>query len=850
MSMSNGKTKRNKKGSLLSTAAVSPMVQAVPKEVPTVPISPASSASSITRSSNQPPLKYIGGQDVAPTPVPEPSLVSSMADLVHEVIPQGQANVAAQTEPIHFVDVKKCEYMHNGSLKIGYVIVIGLARGYQIWLKADSGNCIEVVSERKMALRVGHLLPFTVEGVEDDYADKRPIFARVDENPDDRKCRFKVFFLSLKTGSNVAEKMFKDPVLDMASSTKAFIVGFADSLTICHPGNFSEVLHIPTQPSYDPTFATHFALSDCFLAFVDKTLNKQVQSVGGVVLGEDASYSGQLMNAAKSITKTVSSIGESLVNSITSGGNKSSPSGSDLGVVTVVDVAAIIAADSKAPYLKYAIAHFVAHEGPIGYLAFGQGGEILLTCTQSATSFHLFGLHPHVGMTALGSVEHLYTLYRGNTAARVINCAFSDDNRWLTISTNHGTTHLFAISSHGGPISLRTHGGRQVNKESRFERTAGLTSTQVTRNINHYAPVKPGQAVFGSSTYYKEHPSIAHTPLFKTTLNPRFNLNNVPVGLYSVAKIRARVFSTEGLTAWASDNNPVSIANSKPSPRGNAHNGAIESNRRISAVFTNILNDYSDHPTLCILNADGVLTAYNIQVRQERTNSTSSTSSLSMGTDLSPSPASANPVSRSNVHEVNIRVKAIAANQWFLHRGRDAANVDPPLAANNLLIGYAQPDAVKEVQTSKVADYCLQHIEVDTYSAPHRRLWMGPQFMFCVYADSEHASAPLFNPNDTHSKPSYATASKRCPVLLEKSTDYPTLGNGFTVDSSSRIVCGSWSSEYDMRASIDPRVKETLEDAMRDLEFDDLNTSSDGLARQRHSSGNVPDLLTLSGIDN
>lgn len=43
----------------------------------------------------------------------EQSLVSSMADLVHEVIPQGQTPLSAQNEVIHWVDVKKLEYGKN-----------------------------------------------------------------------------------------------------------------------------------------------------------------------------------------------------------------------------------------------------------------------------------------------------------------------------------------------------------------------------------------------------------------------------------------------------------------------------------------------------------------------------------------------------------------------------------------------------------------------------------------------------------------------------------------------------------------------------------------------------------------
>jgi hypothetical protein len=408
------------------------------------------------------------------------------------------------------------------------------------------------------------------------------------------------------------------------------------------------------------------------------------------------------------------------------------------------------------------------------------------------------------------------------------------------VSTNHGTTHLFAISPYGGPISMRTHGDKLVNKESRFERTAGLTSDHVTRNINHHAPVKPGQAVFGSSGYYKEHPSISHSPLFKTVINPRLNLNTVPIALYSVAKIRVRVFSAESLSAWASDNTPVSISSSKSNARTNGQNFVTESTHRLSAAFTSHINDslQIEGPILCIMNADGVLTSYQIKTKHERHNSSSSNSSMNFGDILSSSPNSSNPAlsSKLNVHESPISVRTNPTSQWFLHRSRNAASVEPPLSKQNALIVYSNRKTKKQLNCNKqIPDYWLQHVEVEIYSGPHRRLWMGPQFTFGHYAASGHASAQLFNPNDSHSATMYTTAQKCCPVLIEKNSSYSGISNDF-VNDSSRIVCGSWSSEFDMKGMIDPGVKEKIEDAMRDIE-------------PFESSGNHADLLSLSGMD-
>lgn len=117
----------------------------------------------------------------------------------------------------------------------------------------------------------------------------------------------------------------------------------------------------------------------------------------------------------------MSSIGESIVTFTTSSSqNKQTTNSNELGVVTVIDLTHVVKRDQKAiEQEKHVHAHFVAHEEPIGYLEFGRGGQLLLTSPQSATTFHLFAIHPHPGNCALASFQHLYTLYRGNSSAKV-----------------------------------------------------------------------------------------------------------------------------------------------------------------------------------------------------------------------------------------------------------------------------------------------------------------------------------------------------------------------------------------------------------------------------------------------
>jgi hypothetical protein len=628
---------------------------------------------------------------------------------------------------------------------------------------------------------------------------------------------------------------------------------------VCDQETLNEHYCVEVPPSPDLSFSPNFALSDGFLAFVDSTINKPMQCCGGAIFEDELTYGGQMMNAAKSFSKTVTSISESFASSFNMTGKPANIT--EPGIVSVINVSAL--ADGNGKNVQN-VAHFVAHDCPIGFLAFGNGGQLLFTSNLTATTFHLFLLHPHLS-PSLSAVQHIYTLHRGNSIAKVIDCAFSSDNRWLAVSTNHGTTHVFAITPYGGPVSMRTHSGKFVNKESRFERTAGLSSDHATRTIHHSS--SRGQHV--TSVAFKEHPAVANATVARTVVNPRLTWYPQPTVLWSLAKIKQRVFSAGSLSAWASDNAPVSLTSGRQNGRSGLNTSAwlSESSRRISAAFgtPNSGEAYAaDIPPLSIMNADGVLTQYRIEIRRERHNSASSVSSLNINDTLSSSPAGslsgfpgANKAVASNT-DSPVRIKVIATSQWMLTRNRGASGVDvidPPLHDSNPILQLSEKHSTSEHfgGPTKQSNAWLPQVEVHTYSGPHRRLWMGPQFSFGIYTPSGHASAELFNPNDSLANTPFPGSQKCCPVLIEKnSATLGILNCDTSSDSTSRIVCGSWSSEVDFKTAFDngayASVKEKIEDAMRDMEFFDEPSADDSSTKSEPSSGNNQDLL-LSGMD-
>jgi hypothetical protein len=67
--------------------------------------------------------------------------------------------------------------------------------------------------------------------------------------------------------------------------------------------------------------------------------------------------------------------------------------------------------------------------------------------------------------------------------------------------------------------------------------------------------------------------------------------------------------------------------------------------------------------------------------------------------------------------------------------------ISPPLSADNWLIKDRVIDSNLNLDTSQMEmlrtddrdDRWLSQVEIVTHAGPHRRLWMGPQFVFKLY---------------------------------------------------------------------------------------------------------------------
>ncbi|CAB1347850.1 unnamed protein product [Coregonus sp. 'balchen'] len=85
---------------------------------------------------------------------------------------------------------------------------------------------------------------------------------------------------------------------------------------------------------------------------------------------------------------------------------------------------------------------------------------LLVTADTLGHDFHVFQVLTHPWASNQSAVQDI---------------CFSQDSRWVVISTLRGTSHVFPINPYGGAPCARTHmSPRVVNRMSRFQKSAGL----------------------------------------------------------------------------------------------------------------------------------------------------------------------------------------------------------------------------------------------------------------------------------------------------------------------------------------------------------------------------------------
>ncbi|RVE43118.1 hypothetical protein evm_012234, partial [Chilo suppressalis] len=432
-----------------------------------------------------------GGPLTVPSQPPsDRSIIDAVSGFINDVTLSSSSNVdpkdVIQWARFETADINEPTPEGDGDHDISpLLLILGYGSGVQVWLIPPNGEAQEVLSWRQGTVRVLRILPTPQHG--DCFASKRPLIALCDSaSPGPTFCSLS--FISIRGGEQVKSIKFKNPILDVLANKRSVVVSFSERFAVFDAATLEDRMTVTTcYPCPCPLGGSMpinpLALGDRWLAYADRKVNQSKRSSGGCEGEGVTSYTATVLHAAKSLSKGLRGLGESVAHSLAGGRSTSqspSPPNADIqqpGVVTIIDIEGNDEEESQDSdeQCDPIVAHFVAHSEAIIALKFDASGMLLVTADRRGHDFHVFRINPHPCGPSLASVHHLYILHRGDTTAKVQDIAISPDSRWAAVSTLRGTTHIFAVSPYGGPCGVRTHTQpRVVNRLSRFHRSAGL----------------------------------------------------------------------------------------------------------------------------------------------------------------------------------------------------------------------------------------------------------------------------------------------------------------------------------------------------------------------------------------
>eukprot|EP01091_Cochliopodium_minus_P015542 TRINITY_DN5565_c1_g1_i1.p1 TRINITY_DN5565_c1_g1~~TRINITY_DN5565_c1_g1_i1.p1 ORF type:complete len:777 (+),score=263.92 TRINITY_DN5565_c1_g1_i1:91-2421(+) len=100
------------------------------------------------------------------------------------------------------------------------------------------------------------------------------------------------------------------------------------------------------------------------------------------------------------------------------------------------------------------ISHFKAHKHRLTHMVFDKSGTLLVT-SSDGHNINVFRIVK--SNSPYTSHEHIYALRRGFTNAKIHSIIFTDDSRWISVSSARGTNHIYPINLIGGQATERTH---------------------------------------------------------------------------------------------------------------------------------------------------------------------------------------------------------------------------------------------------------------------------------------------------------------------------------------------------------------------------------------------------------
>lgn len=436
------------------------------------------------------------------------SVASTVRSAATQIVDRDDATFHDQ---VRWAGFDKLEFDGN----IRKVLLLGYRSGFQVWDVEDAENVRDLVSRHDGPVSLLQILPKPIPSkcLEDKFSDKRPLMVICADGSSSGSGSIQegvanpcngntthghdhasgcvlptvVRFYSLNSQSYVHVLKFRSPVYSIRCSSRVVAISQAAQIHCFDAATLEKDYTILTNPiaygcmgsgsmGYGP-----LAVGCRWMAYSGSPVTSNSGRVipqhltpsasfpnsdsNGSVVAQYAKESSKQLAARivtlgdmgyKKLSRYCSEFlpdGSISLQSGTPGGtfngtiNGHLPDPDSVGMVIVRDIVS-----------KSVIAQFKAHESPISALCFDPSGTLLVTASVQGHNINVFCIMPGIpgGSNAGLSYVHLYRLQRGLTNAVIQDISFSDDSHWIMISSSRGTSHLFAISPAGGPVTVQS----------------------------------------------------------------------------------------------------------------------------------------------------------------------------------------------------------------------------------------------------------------------------------------------------------------------------------------------------------------------------------------------------------
>ncbi|KAF3847256.1 hypothetical protein F7725_020284, partial [Dissostichus mawsoni] len=691
------------------------------------------------------PSRCAGGVLVRAQAATEQSYMESVVTFLQDVVPQAYTGAPPtdEKEKIIWVRFEKADLndtarnpefmeMHSGTTDPPLCLMIGYTDGMQLWSVSLAGEAQELFSVRHGPVRAARILPAPhISPLKmDSFADKRPLLgvckSTGSSGTSPPYCCVDLY--SLRTGEMVKSIQFKTPIYDLNCNKHILVVSLQEKIAAFDSCTFTKKFFVTScypcpGPSINP-----IALGSRWLAYAENKLIRCHQSRGGACGDNAQSYTATVINAAKTLKTGLTMVGKvvtQLAGTIPAGtpdeeGTPHSPP--QPRVVTIIDTHSVgegqvlVSEESDG---EGVVAHFPAHDNP----------------------------YPAC-----------------NSTPAVQDMCFSQDSRWVTISTLRGTTHVFPINPYGGAPCARTHmSPRVVNRMSRFQKSAGLED--IEQELNRVAALGAGVGGIGGGGCIlgggggiggrcspipgmSSSPSGSplHAKLSSQDSYNNFTNNNMgnprlaPLPSLTVVLPLAQIkqpMTLGTITKRSGKAKPPPQMSPSKSSGGEFCVAAIFASSRSWFITNPNMKREKDLSKQSVVESLYIISCYGTMVEHV----------------LEPRPIStAQKISDDTPLELNTCPRAC----WNLARTPQWNELQPPFNSNHPLVlasdlvqmvclcvflamppGSPGPITRHESSDSLASDHSvpedeewLSQVEIVTHTGPHRRLWMGPQFQF------------------------------------------------------------------------------------------------------------------------